>query len=85
MNTRLVRMLGCLGMWLSAVPLVAQDEPAPAALNGIPADLIDDPHVREELAVNEFTAPSISKLFDTLQFLMPLPLLENLISCLPRH
>ena len=77
MNTRLVRMLGCLGMWLSAVPLVAQDEPAPAALNGIPADLIDDPHVREELAVNEFTAPSISKLFDTLQFLMPLPLLEN--------
>ena len=26
---------------------------------GIPADLLDDPHVREELAVNEFTAPSI--------------------------
>ena len=45
--------------------------------NGIPADLLDDPHVREELAVNEFTAPSISKLFDTLQFLMPLPLLET--------
>jgi hypothetical protein len=45
--------------------------------NGIPADLLDDPHVREELAVNEFTAPSIAKLFDTLQFLMPLPLLEN--------
>lgn len=44
---------------------------------GIPADLLDDPHIREELAVNEFTAPSISKLFDTLQFLMPLPLLEN--------
>ena len=46
-------------------------------INGIPADLLDDPHVREELAVNEFTAPSISKLFDTLQFLMPLPLLET--------
>lgn len=46
-------------------------------VNGIPADLLDDPHVREELAVNEFTAPSISKLFDTLQFLMPLPLLET--------
>ncbi len=43
----------------------------------IPADLLDDPHVREELAVNEFTAPSISKLFDTLQFLMPLPMLET--------
>lgn len=46
-------------------------------VNGIPADLLDDPHVREELAINEFTAPSISKLFDTLQFLMPLPLLET--------
>ena len=46
-------------------------------VNAIPADLLDDPHVREELAVNEFTAPSISKLFDTLQFLMPLPLLET--------
>lgn len=44
---------------------------------GIPGDLLDDPHMREELAVNEFTAPSIAKLFDTLQFLMPLPLLET--------
>lgn len=42
----------------------------------IPKDLVDDPHVREELGVNEFTAPSISKVFDTLQFLMPLPILE---------
>ena len=42
----------------------------------IPKDLLDDPHVREELAVNQFTAPSISKLFDTLQFLMPLPITE---------
>lgn len=45
----------------------------------IPADLLDDPHVREELAINEFTAPSISKLFDTLQFLMPLPIIETQI------
>lgn len=50
---------------------------AEAEANGIPRDLLDDPHVREELAVNDFTAPSISKLFDTLQFLMPLPLLGN--------
>lgn len=54
----------------------APDAPVVEAANGIPADLLD-PHVREELAVNEFTAPSIAKLFDTLQFLMPLPLLEN--------
>lgn len=43
----------------------------------IPEDLLDDDHVRAELGVNEFTAPSISKLFDTLQFLMPLPLMET--------
>ncbi|MFU8892367.1 MAG: hypothetical protein ACNA8L_01955 [Luteolibacter sp.] len=42
----------------------------------VPADLLDDEHVRQELAVNEFTAPSISKMFDTLQFLMPLPLID---------
>lgn len=42
----------------------------------IPEDLLEDDHVREELGVNEFTAPSISKLFDTLQTLMPLPLME---------
>jgi len=71
------------------LPLVAADESRQrdkaAAKNGnkaeannvIPADLLDDPHVREELAVNEFTAPSIAKLFDTLQFLMPLPLVET--------
>lgn len=45
--------------------------------NNIPEDLLDDDHVRAELGVNEFTAPSIAKLFDTLQFLMPLPLLET--------
>lgn len=42
--------------------------------NPIPSDLLDDPHVREELAVNEFTAPSIAKLFDTLKGLGPMPL-----------
>ncbi len=65
-----------------ALPLLAEEEVVvPAEVKGlregIPADLLDDPHVREELAVNEFTAPSIAKLFDTLQFLMPLPLLET--------
>ncbi|WP_411827602.1 hypothetical protein [Luteolibacter sp. AS25] len=43
----------------------------------VPEDLLSDDHVRAELGVNEFTAPSISKLFDTLQFLMPLPLIET--------
>ncbi len=42
--------------------------------NPIPSDLVDDPHVREELAVNEFTAPSIARLFDTLKGLGPMTL-----------
>ena len=42
----------------------------------VPEDLLDDPHRLEELAVNEFTAPSIAKLFDTLQFLMPIPMAD---------
>jgi hypothetical protein len=85
MRIQLASVLGVL--CVLSFPLVAEEQgqgqPAGDAeaqverFNGIPADLLDDPHVREELAVNEFTAPSISKLFDTLQFLMPLPLLEN--------
>ncbi len=57
------------------LPLAAQEQ-EPAARGVIPKDLVDDEHVREELGVNEFTAPSIAKLFDTLQFLMPLPIAE---------
>jgi hypothetical protein len=57
------------------LPLAAQ-EPKAEERPEIPKDLLDDSHVREELAVNEFTAPLISKLFDTLQFLMPLPIAE---------
>lgn len=57
------------------LPVLAQEE-AVQARREIPADLLDDAHVREELGVNEFTAPSISKLFETLQFLMPLPISE---------
>jgi hypothetical protein len=53
---------------------VAADVAGP---NGeVPNDLLDDADVRLELAVNPFTAPSISKMFDTLQFLMPLPIAE---------
>ena len=82
MNLFLPRLLGSLA--ILALPLTAADpanhpktEAKPESLNGIPADLVDDPHLREELAVNEFTAPSIAKVFDTLQFLMPLPVVET--------
>ena len=67
----------CLPSCFAALllPLWAQ-EPVADEKREIPNDLIDEGHFREELAVNEFTAPSISKLFDTLQFLMPLPIAE---------
>jgi predicted outer membrane lipoprotein len=78
MSHRLTCIFGILAVF--ALPVMAEDAAKPDGVvgenKGIPADLIDDQHVREELAVNEFTAPSISKLFDTLQFLMPLPVVE---------
>ncbi len=65
-----------LGLCSAVVLPVAAQEPKADERPEIPKDLLDDAHVREELAVNEFTAPLISKLFDTLQFLMPLPIAE---------
>jgi hypothetical protein len=59
---------------LTSIQIQAQEDkedflqPRPA----IPDDLIDDPHVREELGVNEFTAPSIKRIFDDLDNLAPL-------------
>lgn len=77
--------LACLLVILGALilPLAAEDakveekmEEIAEVKGNIPQDLLDDSHVREELAVNEYTAPLISKLFDTLKFLMPLPIAE---------
>lgn len=84
MSIRSACMLGALVLF--SFPVLAEEgaQPDENAAGRIPADLIDDPHVREELAVNEFTAPSISKLFDTLQSLMPLPLIETELK-LPEH
>ena len=74
MKPRSLCLPAALGLLLLA-PLSAQEVAPPT--REIPADLLDDPHVREELAINEFTAPSISKLFETLQFLAPLPLIDT--------
>lgn len=74
MKPRSLCLPAAFGLLLLA-PLSAQEAAPPA--REIPADLLDDPHVREELAINEFTAPSISKLFETLQFLAPLPLIDT--------
>lgn len=61
------------GLLLASSPLPAQED---AGRPEIPADLLEDPHVREELAINEFTAPSIAKIFESLEALAPLPLTQ---------
>jgi len=61
-----------LGALLCTLPALAQDSGKPE----IPEDLLEDAHVREELAINEFTAPSIAKIFESLEALAPLPILK---------
>lgn len=59
----LLPLLGAAG---TAV-LSAQDAPERTPpKNPIPEDVVGDEHVREEFGVNEFTTPSIRKLFDML-------------------
>jgi len=87
-----LKLLSLSALFVLATPAISEEEslkiegaPDPvevaadaAGPNGeIPDDLRDDADVRDELAVNKFTAPSISKMFDTLQFLMPLPITET--------
>ncbi|MGJ8673259.1 hypothetical protein [Rubritalea sp.] len=60
---------------LFATPSFAQD--ANDNIPQLPSDLIEDPHVREELGINEFTAPSIRLIFDDLEQLAPLPVKET--------
>lgn len=55
-----------LAVVLLAPSLSATPEPA------IPNDLIEDLHIREELGVNEITAPSIQAIFGTLDEVSPL-------------
>jgi len=70
-------MAACVGLSCVCMINAEEEENGREFFGNVPADLLDDEHVREELAVNEFTAPSIAKMFDTLQFLMPLPLIEK--------
>lgn len=66
----LLPMLGAAGLPLlraqEAAPPVVPSPPTAAAKNPIPEDVVGDEHVREEFGVNEFTTPSIRKLFDML-------------------
>ncbi len=64
-----------------AGPTVGQVAPAEEEDDNVrvpvPKDLIDDDHVREELGINEFTAPSIRLIFDDLDQLTPMPVKET--------
>jgi hypothetical protein len=52
---------------------LAQEE-VPTQSRGVPPeDLIDDPHFREEFGINQFTTPSIKKLFVDLEQIGDLP------------
>ncbi|MBT8044514.1 MAG: hypothetical protein KJO79_06135 [Verrucomicrobiae bacterium] len=80
-------MLRILALTMISVPAIhAQEdgEREPAVRPAVPDDLIDDPHVREELGVNEFTAPSIKRIFDDLDKLAPLPA-DELVHEMPKR
>lgn len=72
----IIRSTSLIGAFAALLLPLSAQEPKVDDSADVPKDLIDQVHVREELGVNEFTAPSIAKLFDTLQFLMPLPIAE---------
>jgi hypothetical protein len=89
---KMISRLPHLTLWLlsfslmSAISVQAQEdeEREPVARPSVPDDLIDDPHVREELGVNEFTAPSIKRIFDDLDKLAPLPA-DELVHEMPKR
>lgn len=58
-----------LGIVACPVVSIAQDPPKPT----IPKELILDEHLREEYGVNQFTTPSIKKLFEELESFGSLP------------
>lgn len=66
----LLPLLGAAGLTLlqaqEAAPPASPPPAPPASKNPIPEDVVGDEHVREEFGVNEFTTPSIRKLFDML-------------------
>lgn len=72
-----------LGVGISTVSS-DDDDPKPKNRPSVPDDLIDDPHVRAELGVNEFTAPAIKRIFDDLDKLSPLPA-DELVREMPKR
>jgi hypothetical protein len=63
-SAHLLLLLALLAAGAPLVSLRAQE---------IPEELLEDEHLREEMGVNDFTAPSIRKIFDDLKRMRPLP------------
>ena len=54
-------------------PIVSAQDAKNAGKLAVPEDLIEDAHFREEVGINDFTTPSIQKIFAQLGELGPLP------------
>jgi len=71
--------------WHLVAPLLAALLSLPLSrAQEIPDYLLEDEHVREEFGVNQFTAPSIRKIFEDLRTLRPLPY-EELQRAIPEE
>ena len=67
----------CLASSVIAQQTVTPTKDGEKEIAEIPKDLIEDPQVRAELGINEFTAPSIRLIFDDLDQLTPMPVKET--------
>jgi hypothetical protein len=76
-STARVLAAGCIAATFALAPVLVGQEtplkpptlpvpPPPGTKPALPEDLLGDEHVREEFGVNQFTTPSIRKLFEML-------------------
>lgn len=77
------RAFGLVSLAVAHLNLLSA-QPVAAQLTPIPEDLLYDEHVREEFGVNDFTAPSIERIFKDLESLGDLPY-EDLFRKLPEN
>ncbi len=67
-------VITCSAVTLSPAYGDEVEPPSPQFIRpAVPDDLIDDAYIRQQLGVNQFTAPSIKLIFDDLDNLTPLP------------
>jgi hypothetical protein len=84
MNQNHNQLMRALPSILIGIGLFFSSSGSPVHAQDIPEDLIEDEHVREEFGVNDFTTPSIRKIFADLDTLRPLPY-EKLKRPIPKN